>query len=192
MLLALRLTISGEITISSILEYFKDEKCLIASEHEDTNHHVHISLETDQSVDGTRNKMNRHFKPAKNMSYCKLDKGKYHIYTVKEGKIIYNNLWSEDQLLALQEESYCKPTRNKTKTELAMESFEPTKGTAYDEQGLCNTTYPYFDDECLIHWVRNYKGPFGFKHCQEYTLGCMAIHQPERLVKLLKKKIIFD
>lgn len=191
-MLALRLTVSEpKITQESVLEYFKDEKCCIASEHEDTNHHFHVALQTDSSVDSVRNKMNRFFLPKKNMTYCKVDNGRYSIYTVKCGNIIQNTLYSDSELAEVQAQSYTKKERPKSRTATLVDSFQPEIEEYQDyDFGTCQRLTQSFDDDMFDYFIQNYNGPFGAKHCQEYVFGVMAIHKPLELRKILKKNIL--
>lgn len=192
-MLALRLTVSEpKITQESVLEYFKDFKCIIASENEESNHHFHVSLKTDSTVDAVRNKMNRHFMPKKNMTYCKQDDGSYSVYTVKCGNILQNTLLSHAELEIIKAQSYVKSKRAKTRTAILVETFVPQMEEYQDyDFGTCERLdLKSFDDDMFDFFIQNYNGPFGMKHCQEYVFGVMAIHKPTELRKILKKNIL--
>ena len=195
-MLALRLTMGGKVNPDSVSDFFKSDKCLIASEHEETNHHYHISLKptfdiTTATVDAYRKKMNRHFKCVPNQSYCRVDQGKYAIYTVKCDNIISNNLYTASELEGLKEKSYIKKQRKSLVAE-AVDSFTPTRTEFFDSDMCPDVRYEDFDDEMFDHWVDQWGGkPFGLKHCQEYVFGCMGKYEPKRLIKILKKKILY-
>lgn len=194
-MLALRLTMGGNITPDSVAAYFQDAECLITSENEDSNHHYHILLKTTANVNAVRNKMNRHFKPAKNQTYCKADKGMYSTYIVKCGNIIKNNIYSSEELEAFVSASYEKKKRAPSKTARLVESFDPEYVEFITEDLIPSRRLANPDDlqdEMLTHFIANYDGPFGLKHCQEFVFGALAIHDRPRLLRILKKKIIFS
>nr|QGF19390.1 hypothetical protein [Antarctic circular DNA molecule] len=122
----IRITLKDNITKSQILDYFKEDKCLITLEHENTNAHVHILIEKDLHIDTYRRRINRHFKTVKNQSYCKKDKGRSNIYILKEGLncIIQNTLYTEEELVDFNQQSYIKE-KELTFTEKVVSSYEP-------------------------------------------------------------------
>lgn len=111
--LNVRLTLGQAITHDSILEYFKDIKTYITSEHEDTNHHYNILFETTKSVNAFRNHMNRYFKTRKNYSYCKEDRGRSAIYISKDKNVVRNDLYTDEELKDLFDQSYQKKANTK-------------------------------------------------------------------------------
>lgn len=106
--LAIRITVGGLATREAIIKYFTDFKCLITEEHLETNHHINVLLDTTVKVDTFRNKMNRFFHCVKNQSYCRLDKGNYCVYILKEDNLIQNTYCTDDELEQKKRLSYTK------------------------------------------------------------------------------------
>lgn len=106
--LAIRITIGANATKEQILEFFDNSECLITEENVETNHHINILLKTTSKVNTYRNKMNRHFKCVKNQSYCRLDKGNYIVYIMKENKVLKNTYCTSEELEIKRKLSYTK------------------------------------------------------------------------------------
>lgn len=108
-----RLTMNGTtVTPETILEYFKDIKTYITSENESTNHHYNILFNTNKTSNAFRTHMKRHFQirtvKDKHLGYCQLDRGRAAIYISKDQNIIKNDLFTEDELKEMIDQSYTK------------------------------------------------------------------------------------
>lgn len=192
---AIRITLCSRITTSAIAEYFKTFKSLCFEENVCSNHHLHILCEQVGNIDSFRKRMNRHFKPAKNQSYCKMDKGNYAIYISKEkSEPIWNTLYTQEELDEFKALSYIKPKRDKlSQTHKLVDSYVPLEDNItwqFNESFKSVENLKDDIDHMFSHFIENYEGPFGLKHCQEYVFGVMAKHQPNRLRKILKNKIL--
>lgn len=106
--IAVRLTKGGLVQLDEILKYFSEYEVLITEEHIQTNHHFNLLFDTSIQVNTFRNKMNRHFKCIKNQSYCRLDKGNYAVYILKEDKVLKNTYCTAAELELLKKQSYIK------------------------------------------------------------------------------------
>lgn len=104
-----RLTIGGLVNYESIKKYLDEHiKIYIIAREYANREHYHFSFDSEKTVNTLRNHMNRHFKCVKNQSYCMKDKGKYSMYTVKDGEILHNNMFTDQELYELIQKSYTK------------------------------------------------------------------------------------
>lgn len=116
--LAIRVKLTTTVTIDKVGEYFENIPFFACYElgHENKQPHLHIFARTKKSVDTFRKHMNSHLNPDndKNSTYCRKNKGNYLSYTYKERNIVFNTLFSQEEVNGIS--TYVKKVEREIKT----------------------------------------------------------------------------
>ena len=135
----LRLTMNDH---NKIIDFFKDTKCVIGFEKPEERPHYHVHIETDVKIDTYRRKLSTALNLFDKKRSCTKDRGRSNVYAVKEGRIILNTLYNDEELAELIKQSTSKElskTDNFTTNTIRLyiplppcdESFAPVHMKAY-------------------------------------------------------------
>ena len=130
---------------TDVLDYFKNEKCLITFEKPDTNPHFHIILQSDIANNTIRNSISRKFNLSggqRTVKNCN-DLESSVVYILKDGNVKKNTLFTKEQL---QEYVDCTNQINKVNKDIKKcrkDSFKRLIVTTYTKLEITTSTYAY-------------------------------------------------
>lgn len=156
-----------------IINFFKDYSCVIGFEKPDDRPHYHVHLECDIKVDTLRRIISKALDLYDKKRSCSKDRGKSNIYAVKEGRIILNTLYNDDELSEL--------IRQSTSKELSKtDNFTTNTIRLYTPLALCDQSYaPVHMKAYVISALKSVEKGISKIIFQRIYFAIMARYYPE-------------
>lgn len=136
---------------------------------EDKNPHFHIWMETDSTVQSVRDKFKRMFEVSGNAEYSMSTKDGSLKYICKDGEIVYNN-WFSDEEIRVAKESWVpdEEFKSKSKKKKSENSFLDIYNYVYEEYfASCQSSPDFWEtgEHVIDYYQKNYK-----RHPSHYQL----------------------